>query len=83
MTDADADKDYLETRPVQPPYTAEETGSPGSPLAVNNGCTCAVIDNNHGQGFLLTRDGVTRQSFWISGDCPLHGVVEAENDPED
>lgn len=54
--------------------------NPGSPQAVELGCTCAVLDNYHGQGFPLTRDGKTRQSFWISGDCPLHAI---NNDPED
>lgn len=62
--------------------TAEEIGTPGSPLAVNNGCLCAVLDNYHGQGFPLTRHGVTRVSFWISDDCPLHAPT-TENNPED
>lgn len=53
-------------------YTAEETGTPGSPLAVNNGCTCAVLDNHRGQGFRWSSDGP--QNFWISGDCPLHAI---------
>ena len=43
------------------------TGEPGSPAAVEQGCTCPVIDNHHGRGF---RDDF--QSYVISGDCPLH-----------
>jgi hypothetical protein len=42
--------------------------SPGSPSAVKKGCTCPVLDNNHGKG--CYEDG---RHFWVNGDCPLHG----------
>lgn len=44
-------------------------GNPGSPEAVAAGCTCAVIDNHYGRGFMYG-GGL---SFWITANCPLHG----------
>lgn len=51
-----------ERQDVMPP-------NPGSPEALDRGCTCAVIDNCHGRGFKLRGETV----FWISAGCPLHG----------
>lgn len=42
--------------------------SPGSDEAIKQGCTCAVMDNNYGRGFIL--HGKTE--FWITEGCPLH-----------
>lgn len=51
----------------------DEVPNPGSSEAIEQGCTCAVLDNHHGQGFPMTQDdGVVRASFWISQGCPLH-----------
>ena len=44
--------------------------APGCPSSLKSGCTCAVLDNHHGRGFLMNGE----VCFWISGDCPLHGV---------
>lgn len=41
--------------------------NPGSDKAIKKGCVCPVLDNAHGKGAY----GSTN-SFWISGDCPLH-----------
>jgi hypothetical protein len=58
--------------------TVEDVPNPGSCKAIKQGCKCPVLDNNHGRGFPW---GDVRQSFWISGDCPLHGNPEyKEND---
>ena len=43
--------------------------NPGSNAAIAAGCTCPVLDNEHGLG--IPRDG--RRLFWIAEDCPLHG----------
>lgn len=43
--------------------------NPGSDEAGEMGCTCPVMDNGHGNQEL----GDTR-GFWISDDCPIHGV---------
>lgn len=42
--------------------------NPGSDAALDQGCTCPVLDNGRGRGFLV--DG--ERQFWINGDCPLH-----------
>lgn len=48
---------------------------PGSREAVDLGCTCPVIDNHHGTGMtMLDKDGGRSTAFWISADCPVHGI---------
>jgi hypothetical protein len=42
-----------------------EVPNPGSPEAIELGCTCPVLDNGHGQRV----DGL----FWMNMDCPIHG----------
>lgn len=39
--------------------------NPGSDEAIEQGCSCPVLDNNNGKGL---GDG----TFWFSGDCPVH-----------
>jgi len=46
----------------------EATPNPGSDKAVAAGCTCAVMDNARGRGYMM-QPGI----FVISMDCPLHG----------
>lgn len=41
--------------------------NPGSSDALKQGCTCAVLDNGHGDQALGDIRG-----FWITGGCPLH-----------
>jgi hypothetical protein len=43
------------------------TPNPGSDEAIEQGCTCPVLDNGHGDQTL----GDTR-GFWITSGCPLH-----------
>lgn len=46
-----------------------KTPNPGSPAAIEQGCTCPVIDNHYGEGFTFCgKEG----SFWIQEGCPLH-----------
>lgn len=42
---------------------------PGSDEAIQQGCTCPVLDNRHGQGYYAGPDG----TFVMVEDCPLHG----------
>lgn len=42
--------------------------NPGSDKAIEQGCTCPVLDNGHGDEELGRIRG-----FWVSGNCPLHG----------
>ena len=48
--------------------------NPGSDEAIASGCTCPVMDNGHGRGYL---GGVTDEQgqtvFVIVVDCPIHG----------
>jgi hypothetical protein len=55
----------------------EEKPNPGSDVAVKQGCTCPVLDNNRGKGFMING---TRM-FWYSYNCPVHfpNVDEEEN----
>lgn len=39
--------------------------TPGSPSALDRGCTCPVMDNNNGRGM--------NGDFWVNENCPLHG----------
>ncbi len=51
--------------------------TPGDREAVEQGCTCAVIDNHYGRGF--ERDG--QKCFWITEGCPLHDPHQAPSGP--
>ena len=42
--------------------------TPGSDLAVENGCKCPIMDNSRGRGYMGIED-----QFWIAPQCPLHG----------
>lgn len=44
----------------------EQLDAPGGARAVENGCTCPVLDNGHGKGYM--GQGV----FVVSVGCPLH-----------
>jgi len=45
--------------------------SPGSDEAIEAGCKCPVLDNEHGQGY-KGQKGI----FVMVADCPLHGMTE-------
>lgn len=45
--------------------------NPGTKKAIEQGCTCPVMDNNYGAGIGQDKNGETL--FWYSQDCPLHG----------
>lgn len=49
------------------------TPNPGSWEAQDAGCTCAVLDNNHGKFAPYPPDG-----WWITEDCPLHGLLKEQ-----
>ena len=44
--------------------------NPGSKEAIEQGCTCAVLDNYNGKGFPYQG----RTCFYINESCPLHGA---------
>jgi len=45
--------------------------NPGSDEALDQGCVCAILDNNHGRGRF--GDG---EQFSVRLDCPLHGYED-------
>jgi hypothetical protein len=47
--------------------------NPGSAEAVALGCTCPVLDNAHGAGYM--RRGTDAPVFIFSGACSLHTVA--------
>ena len=49
--------------------------NPGSDEAIEQGCTCPVMDNGHGRGAY----GMAGQ-FWITDGCPLHDLRKDTND---
>lgn len=51
--------------------------NPGSQAAIDEGCTCAVMDNHYGRG-VPTKSG--SNIFWISGDCPVHAKQRSGTD---
>lgn len=48
--------------------TTPERPHPGSAAAIDDGCVCPVLDNNHGRAAPWPPDG-----WWTRTDCPLHG----------
>lgn len=48
--------------------------NPGSREALDAGCRCPVMDNNHGK-----RPGMFG-GWYIALDCPVHGDGERTND---
>lgn len=44
------------------------TPNPGSTAAVEAGCTCPVMDNNHG-----LRPPLPPRGWWVNHSCPMHG----------
>jgi hypothetical protein len=53
--------------------------NPGSDEAIEQGCTCPVLDNAHGRGYLGgMRSPEGNPLFVMSADCPLHGGVTCE-----
>lgn len=49
--------------------------NPGSPAAIEQGCTCPRMDNGHGRGYMggAILDDEGSPLFVMDGDCPLHG----------
>ena len=43
--------------------------TPGSDEAREQGCTCPVLDNCHGNGVYMYGE----TCYWKNTDCPIHG----------
>ena len=46
----------------------EKIPNPGTEEAIKMGCTCPVIDNNYGKGYMGMKD-----TFVYTSNCPVHG----------
>ena len=46
-----------------------KTPNPGSKEAQEMGCTCPVMDNHYGKGFMQGDNG---PMFWMTKDCGVH-----------
>jgi hypothetical protein len=53
--------------------------NPGSPEAVEQGCTCPVTDNDFCAGIRSTIGVVV----WLTSGCPLHSVFVTTNGGRD
>ena len=56
------------------------THNPGSAEAMLEGCTCPVIDNNHGWGY--TGIGGGESIFVYNCDCPYHNPEKEEEEDD-
>ena len=66
-------EDLLVQLGLIPPMEYKHNGreTPGGDSAIDKGCTCPVLDNNHGRGIgYVTGAG---ESFWTNANCPIHG----------
>jgi hypothetical protein len=50
------------------PAAEQKIPNPGSDEALYLGCTCPVLDNYYGEGWIANGE----RQFWIAQDCPLH-----------
>jgi hypothetical protein len=50
---------------------SEKTPNPGSEEARAQGCTCPILDNNHGKAAPWPPDG-----WWMVEGCPVHNPKE-------
>lgn len=57
------------------PNPGSNTPNPGSDEAIKLGCTCPILDNARGAGYL----GIDNLFVYSSG-CPVHKIVEKEVD---
>jgi hypothetical protein len=49
---------------------------PGTRLALERGCLCPVLDNNHGE-FPPYYDENGKAQWWFTGGCPVHAPSKA------
>jgi hypothetical protein len=67
------------TTPTKEAMTAGQTNpNPGSKAAIDAGCTCPVMDNEYGAGY-MGMDGV----YIYSAGCKLHSLPTKSTNNED
>ena len=55
-------------------------GTPGSDVAVAQGCTCPRRDNQYGDGAWAFEG---EMQFWMAEHCPVHGFTLGEEASDD
>jgi hypothetical protein len=50
------------------------TPNPGSRKALDAGCICAVLDNNHGRWSPFPSG-----DFWVTEGCPVHAPFSTQS----
>lgn len=50
--------------------------NPGSDEALDAGCTCPVLDNNHGKRSPWPGKDGAGDGWWMLADCPYHQTPE-------
>ena len=61
------------------PLTADRP-NPGSKEALDQGCSCAVMDNNHGKFPPYPATDQHEAGWWITQGCPVHNPEPAGAD---
>lgn len=56
---------------ASPSSTSSPLPNPGSPAAIDLGCTCPVLDNERGRGYMGMKN-----VYVYHGGCPLHKIKE-------
>lgn len=65
--------------------SADLAPPPGSEAALDQGCTCPVIDNAHGRGWRGgVKDKITGETLYVyTHGCPVHCPVETQSKERD
>jgi len=50
--------------------------NPGTPEALDLGCTCPVLDNHYGDGFVVNGERI----WWRNSECPLHSAKKRKKE---
>ena len=66
-------ENYCQTPPSIMDIKKEKIPNAGSDEAVDLGCTCPIMDNEYGKGYMGMED-----VFVFNTECPLHGEVLKE-----
>jgi hypothetical protein len=66
-------EDYCQTPSSIMDIKKEKTPNAGSDEAVDLGCTCPIMDNEYGKGYMGMED-----VFVFNTQCPLHGEALKE-----
>ena len=66
-------EDYRQTPPSTMDIEKEKIPNAGSDEAIDLGCTCPIMDNEYGKGYMGMED-----VFVFNAQCPLHGEALKE-----